>query len=249
MLSLFSRQKPEWRVGELSAAIGSAKSTVSRIAHTLESQGFLAKSKHHEGYRLGLSLWELGTQAIADLAEFPRRSLPHLDELVANINESAQAAILDELDVVYVQKIDAPRSLRPYIPLGARFPAYCTATGRALLAYQSPAIHDRVIARGLKAHTSRTITKGPEFKRALDRVRNQGYAVNKGEWRADIGGVAAPVFDATGRVVGAVGVTMPLASLPREVGNSSPVVRSVVACASELSRELGFITSSDHKRN
>jgi DNA-binding IclR family transcriptional regulator len=240
ILSLFSRDRPEWRVGELSAAIGTANSTVSRIAHTLESQGFLAKLKDKDGYRLGLRLWELGSQAIGDHSEFPQRSLRYLEALVSEVNESVHAAILDGIDVLYVQKVDAQRSIRAYIPLGGRFPPYCTATGKAILAFQSDAIVNSVIQAGLKPHTDRTITSAADLRQELARVRRRGYAMTRGEWRADVGGIGAPVYDRTGRVMGAIGTTMPLAHVISKDG-SSPIIRAVMNAAAALSQELGFI--------
>ena len=230
----------------MSAAIGSAKSTVSRIARTLELEGFLLRIPNKDGYRLGLKLWELGSQAILEHSEFGSRILPHLEELVGRVNESAQAAILDGQEVVYVQRVDALHSLRPFIPLGARFPAYCTATGKALLAFQLPAVVDAVVRAGLKAYTSKTITRGPDLRKELAGVGARGYAIAKGEWRADIGGIAAPVFDRNGRTVGAIGVTMPLTRFPRGPGSSH--ARAVIATAKKLSLLFGHTESAERSR-
>ena len=239
ILQLFSRERPEWRVGEIAKAIGTAKSTVSRIARTLEAEGFLVGRPDREGYRLGLRLWHLGSQAIADVSDFPRRALPHLEELVRRVQQSVQAVILDGTEVVYVQKVDAQHSLRTYTQLGTRFPSYCSATGKALLAFQPAEVAERVIRAGLKPYTERTVTKPALLRDELERVRKRGYAMNKGEWRADIGGIAAPVFDRTGGAIGAIGTTMPLTQYPRDA--SSPIIGAVVDAAQQLSSELGFL--------
>jgi DNA-binding IclR family transcriptional regulator len=245
MLGLFSREKLEWRVGEMSAAIGTAKSTVSRIARTLETEGFLVRATDREGYRLGLRVWELGSLAIGDQAEFPQLALRHLRDLAAKLHQSVQAVILDGADVVYVQQVDAMQSLRTYTPLGARFPAYCTATGKALLAYQAPDKIERAL-RSLKSYTERTVIKPELLRSELERVRKRGYALNKGEWRADIGGIAAPVYDRTGQVIGAIGVTMPLVQYPKDI--ASPASEAIVRAAEQLSRELGFVPPGNSGR-
>jgi DNA-binding IclR family transcriptional regulator len=225
-------------VGELAKAIGCAKSTVSRIARTLEREGFLLSRPGRDGYRLGLRLWYLGSSAISDASDFPRCALPHLEELVRRVQQSVQAVILDGTEVVYVQKVDAQHSLRTYTQLGARFPAYCSATGKALLAFQNEEVVQRVIRGGLKAYTDRTVTKPAWLRSELERIRKRGYAMNKGEWRADIGGIAAPVFDRTSKAIGAIGVTMPLTQYPRD--SSSEIIGAVVETAQSLSAELGF---------
>lgn len=238
ILCLFSRERPQWRVGEMAKAIGSAKSTVSRIARTLEREGFLVSRPDRDGYRLGLRLWYLGSSAISDVSDFPRCALPHLENLVRRVQQSVQAVILDGTEVVYVQKVDAQHSLRTYTQLGARFPSYCSATGKAMLAFQPDEVVERVIRAGLKPYTERTVTKPGWLRNELQRIRKRGYAMNKGEWRADIGGIAAPVFDRTGKAIGAIGITMPLTQYPRET--SSPIFADVVHTAQLLSAELGF---------
>ncbi|MFM9969544.1 MAG: IclR family transcriptional regulator [Burkholderiales bacterium] len=237
MLNLFSAQRPEWRVGEMSVAIGAAKSTISRIAHTLASEGYLVRSREKDGFRLGVRLWELGNLAIHDKSEFAQRALACLEDLVAVLGQSVQAAILDGIDVVYVQKVDASHSLRTYIPLGARFPTYCTATGKALLAFQAPAVIDRVVRAGLKSFTDKTPATAAALRAELEGVRKRGYAMARGEWRDDIGGVAAPVFDRTGQVIGAIGVTMPLTQFSRDA--RSPAALAVTRAAEELSVAFG----------
>lgn len=239
LLSLFTRERPEWGVSEMSVAIGAAKSTVSRIARTLESQGFLMRAPDSERFRLGLKLWEIGVQAIGERADLPRMARHHLQDIVTEAGESAQAVVLDGTEAVYVEKVEAPRSIRTWCMIGQRFPLHCTATGKALLAFQPESFISKVLAAKLRAATPRTITDPDALRQELQAVRTRGFALNKAEWRDDIGGVAAPVFDRYGDVVGALGVTMPLSRFPREI--ASPVSAIVVAAARRLSRELGHM--------
>jgi IclR family transcriptional regulator, KDG regulon repressor len=241
LLSLFSAERREWGVTELSVALGVAKSTVSRIAHTLEKEGFLTRSANGERFRLGIRLWELGCVALDENSGFQEKSRGCLEALVAASGESAQAAILDRLEVVYVDKVDAPQSLRPYTSLGARFPTHCTATGRALLAYAPDSELTGLIKKGLRRYTERTVSDGSKLRAELARIRSQGYAVNRGEWRADIGGIAAPVRDRSRAVVGAIGVTIPLTRFPK---NSSLMIKQVVKAAETLSIQLGWLAGS-----
>jgi len=239
ILNLFSAEQTVWRVGEISVALGIAKSTASRIARTLEEEGFLRRLQHRDGYRLGIHLWELGSCAIVDSADLPRQALPYLEELVTQFNHGAQCVILDGTDVIYVQKVDAQSSLRPYMPLGARFPTHCTATGKALLAFLSDEKIDQILAQGLRRHTDRTITDPAMLRPVLQTVRSKGFAKNFGEWRPDIGGIAAPIFGRTGMAVGAIGITIPIAHFPDERDTSIPA--AVIRSAQRLSQDLGHI--------
>jgi DNA-binding IclR family transcriptional regulator len=244
LLSLFRSERAEWGVTEISVALKVAKSTVSRIAHTLEAEGFLTRSANRERFRLGIRLWELGCVALDENSGFQEKARACLEALVAASDESAQAAILDRLEVVYVDKVDAPQSLRPYTCLGARFPAHCTATGRALLAFAPDREVSTLIKKGLRRYTERTVVEGAKLRAELARIRSQGYAVNRGEWRSDIGGIAAPVSDRTGVVIGAIGITVPLSRFPK---NPSLIIKQVVKAAGSLSRQLGWLPGLERK--
>ena len=243
LLTLFTRERPEWGVGEMSVALGSAKSTASRIARTLESEGFLVRSRNSPRYRLGLTLWELGCQAVGENMEFPRHAHPYLEEIVTSVNESAHAVILDDGEALHVEKVDAGRSIQTFTTLGARYPVHCTATGKSMLAFQSEERIEAVLSSQLARYTERTITDSAKLRQNLAQARARGFAMAKGEWRLDIGGIAAPVRDRTGNVFGALGVTMPLIRYPKKVLSR---VADVLLCATEhLSREFGFVPESD----
>lgn len=248
ILSLFTPDHPEWGVSELSLELGIAKSTVSRIARTLEVEGFLARTPESDRFQLGLKLWELGSQAIAQRADFPRHARPYLSEIVDEVNESAQAVILDGIEAVYVETADSLRSIRTYANIGHRFPLTCTGTGKALLAFQTDSFIAKVLSQKLKAYTGRTVTDRSVLMNELQRIRKRGYALNKGEWREDIGGIAAPIFDHSGAVIGAIGITMPLHRFPKEV--ASKTSDTVLRAAQRLSQEMGFLPRHDdmHRR-
>jgi len=121
-------------------------------------------------------------------------------------------------------------------------PALCVATGKALLAYQPPELLADLVRGSLPRYTPRTITDPARVMRVLARVPRDGYAVNLGEYRLDVGGVAAPINDHTGCVVGAVGVTAPISRLPR--ARVKALVPLVVRAASEISERLGHLGES-----
>lgn len=246
LLKLFTRESPEWGVGEMSVAIGSAKSTVSRIARTLETEGFLRRGSDGVRYRLGLALWDLGCQAVGDGVDFQRRVRPCLEEIVAAVGESAHAVILDGREALHVEKVDCGRGVQVITTFGDRYPLHSTATGKCLLAFQPEHEIEAILHDKLVRFTERTITDPAKMRRELKRVRSRGVATSKGEWRADIGSIAAPVHDRTGHVIGAATVTMPITRYSKQA--RAEITDVLLEATRRLSREFGYVPASQNKK-
>ena len=130
--------------------------------------------------------------------------------LLDDIRETVHLSVLDGEQVMCIDKLDSPEPVRAYSEIGRRAPAYCIATGKVLLAWRElyqPSLH--LVNSKREAFTAATITNVAEMVKKLARIRSQGYAVNRGEWRARVWGVAAPITDGTGRVMAAIGVSGP----------------------------------------
>ena len=164
-------------------------------------------------------------------------ALPYLVTLADATSEAINLAIFDQDEVLYLHRIDSPMPVRAYAPLGNRAPAYCTSTGRAMLAYGSDEVIKRVSAR-IKRHTDRTIASSRELMSELRKVRQAGYAINRGEWRDSVHGVAAPIWDRNGLVTAAVGLTGPAERMSsRRLGQ---LAKAAVKTAAAISAALGY---------
>jgi len=244
ILKCFSPEAQQRGVTELAGRFNLAKSTVSRIVHSLEMEGFLCRVPGSGKYQLGLVLWGLGNLAFERSKELVQVARPYLEELVTRTKESAQTVILDGIECVRLDKIEAPRAVRAYMSVGGRFPAQVSASGQVLLAHQPESIVSALIKRGLRAYTPRTITNGDELRRQLRQIRKQGYAVNEGQYRDDVGGFGAPVRDTTGMVIGALGISIPMSRFPtRNV--SRDVIQLLTDTTARLSREMGYMGPTD----
>ena len=241
LLQLFTSERPEWGVGELSKALGVAKSTGSRIAKTLESEGFLVRGGNASRYRLGFTLWQLGRHVVAERNDFRERARPYLNEIVGSVKESAHAVVLDDAEVLYVEKVLAKRALQTLTGLGGRYPWHCSSTGRAIVAFQPQTRVEAVLRNRLAPYTSFSNTSPARLRQDLDHVRERGFAIVKGEWRTDIGGIAAPVRDYSGEAFGALGVTIPLNRYPNDPG---AMASAIVKAANRLSRDFGFVDTA-----
>jgi DNA-binding IclR family transcriptional regulator len=218
-------------VTEAANAVGLQKSNAHRLLRSLAELGYVRQDTDSGRYELTLKVWELGSRVIARL-DIATEATPTMRKLAAATKETVHLSVFDGDDVVYVHKIDSPHPVRAYSAIGGRAPAHCVATGKALLAFQPPDVVD--VTKVRRQFTEATITDPLDLRRELDRIRRQGHAVNKGEWREGVFGVAAPILDASGRAVAAIGLSGPRERFrPAAIKAFTPLV---MAAARDLSR-------------
>jgi IclR family transcriptional regulator, KDG regulon repressor len=219
----------------LAEQVGLTKSNTHRTLQTLAHAGYATRDEVTGNYRSTFKLFELGAKQMAQIdvrqfAAVPMRALMELAQ------ETVHLSILDGGSVVYVDKIESAQPVRAYSVLGGHAPAYCVATGKILLAHQSQDFIARNLTE-LTAFTKSTITDLPALKAELARAMSNGYAVNRGEWRESVGGVAAPIFDAFGATVAAIGISGPLERLSAK--RMKELAPSVQEAALRISRAMG----------
>jgi len=221
-------------VTELALATHLQKSNVHRILSTLRFMGYV-RSNADSTYEPTLRTWELG-QRIHARMDIPAAARPHMRRLVQETDETSHLAVFDGHEVVYVETIETANPVRAHTPLGGRAPAYCTASGKALLSGQLPSVVKEV-ARLSVQHTASTIRRHDDLVQVIQQVRDRGYATNIGEFRPNVAGVAAPVMNRRGEVVAAVGIAGPLDRLkPARIRQFAPVV---IGVARDISAAIG----------
>lgn len=204
-------------------ALAMERTGAYRILRTLEHHGFVARVGSNGEYRLGVRLWELGIRVFGE-RDLVSQTGEFADALLNATEETVHVCIYDAGSVVYVVKRDGTAAIGSYTRLGGRAPAYCVATGKALLAYQDASEVERVIAAGLKKYTGRTIVSEEALRLELQSVRRNGYAVNLGEWRGEVGGVAAPILGRNGRASAAIGLSGPVDRFTARIREYSQLV-------------------------
>lgn len=236
LLKCFSAEEPQLGVSELARRLGVAKSTAHRLAATLVAEGFLEQNAADGRYRLGLALFGLGT-LVRRRMSVSNEALPHLHALRDRSDETVHLAVLDGADIVYLFNLESQQAIRMRSYLGVRKPAFCTGEGRALLAFAPPEALARVLRAPMPARTPATRTSREALAQALAAVRRAGHAIDDEESELGMRGVAAPVFDAGGAAVAAVGLAGPVQRLTRK--RLREVVPLVVAAAQAISQRLG----------
>lgn len=195
---------------ELASRTGLPRQSAYRVAATLVACDWVALDQSTNTYRLTRRLWSLGARSEAG-SDLLARWGPIVREL-ATTGETVHLAVYERGEVIYVDKAEGDNPIRAYTQLGGRAPAHCVATGKVLLAYAALAERERVLAGPLIKPTRRTISDRKRLEQQLAQVVVDGYAVNVGEWRDDVGGVAVPIRSAEG-VVAALGFSAPLVRL------------------------------------
>jgi len=233
VLELLVQAEAPVSVTNLAKLSGLRKSNVHRLLTTLVSLGYVRRGEASL-YEPTLRVWEAGQRVYGRLG-IASVARPHLRRLVEQTGESAHLAIFDRTEIVYLDRVETANPVRAYTVIGGRAPAYCTASGKALLAWQSPDTV-RAVALTIRRLTPATIADHDGLARELATVRTLGYAINTGEFRDNVAGLAAPVRLGQGEAIAAVGISGPLDRLrPRKIKTLAP---AVVSAANAIARAM-----------
>ncbi|AGI86968.1 IclR family transcriptional regulator [Streptomyces albidoflavus] len=218
-------------LSELSASSGLPLPTIHRLMRTLVACGYVRQQPNRR-YALGPRLIRLGESASRLLGTWAR---PHLARLVEATGETANMALLDGDEVVYVAQVPSKHSMRMFTEVGRRVLPHSTGVGKALLAGTPPEEVRALLARtGMPAATPKTLTTPDAFLGALDEVRRLGYAVDDNEQEVGVRCLAVPVPDSP--TAAALSISGPAGRVTEEaVATIVPVLQQVAA---ELSAEL-----------
>lgn len=197
-------------VGELTKLFGLPKSTVQRTLLTLNEAGWLRASR---GDR---TRWEIGARVLAvrpaalqgsNLLAAARDPMLRLRKTV---NETIHLSVPDGLQcMVVVDRIDCDRPVRTYHEIGDTSPLHATATGRAILAHLPPSEVDEIIAGKLERYSDSTLTDPDELRADLERIRRDGYALNRNQYRPDVCAIAAPIMANDSTPIATIAISMP----------------------------------------
>lgn len=243
ILKSFSTLHPVRRVSDLAIELGVSKSTVSRIISTLVAEEFLAPDTDTAGYRLGYSVLTLGG-ALANTNEIYREVAPVLNDIVLQTGESAHVAVLENNDVIYLNKNTGPYYADIMTQVGSHNPAHATSSGKVLLSETDQSVVNRIFENGVKAFTEHTILNPIKFNKELEKVRKNGYALSIEEIHKENYSIAVPVRNSQGVIVCAIVVVGPLSRINK--GKMEQFIKILKAAAFEASERLGYDDGDSH---
>ncbi len=233
---LVSKGSAGLSLSEVSSSLQVSKSTAHRYLTTLEELE-VVKRDDRDYFGLGPKLIELAA-AFLNNHDLRNESVPFLERLSAQTQETVHLAVPFGNDVVYIAKVESPHSVRMASHIGARNPMHCTSLGKAILAHYPSDRVERSIHEGLPGRTPHTLTSPEALRAELERVRGQGFAIDDQENEVGVRCAGAPIFDYTGKVIGAISVSGPASRLTKQQCiEFGPLVRDA---ALNVSRRMGY---------
>ena len=230
-------KKKEFDLVELTRRLDYPKATVHRILLTLKSLGYVKQNEGNRQYGATIKLFQLGHLVLLNNDLFTTAQ-PIIEELSQDTSESVFVLVRDGLDVVVSAKATGRYSLRQDEQIGFRYKSYNSASGRAILANLKPDERKILFHRHrIKQYTTNSPKSYRQLKPELEKIFNQGYAIEHEEYGIGISCVAAPIFNHSGYVNAALTITGPTARIKPNVNELIPKVRKA---SDKISSELGF---------
>ena len=216
-------------LSQLSAESGLPLPTIHRLVRTLVDLGYLRQEPSRQ-YLLGPRLIRLGESSSRLLGVWAR---PHLTRLVDELGESANFAMLDGIQIVYVAQVPSRHSMRMFTEVGRRVLPHCTAVGKAIMAEMPPDDVRRILDQtGMPSSTEHTITDPDLFLKQLAWCAEHGYALDEEEQEIGVRCVAVAVPDVSSRL--AISVSGPAGRM------SEQLVERAVPLLQEAGRQLSL---------
>lgn len=221
---------------DIAIQCGISKSNAHRLLGTLEACGYVKRSQDSRNYELTLRLWEMG-QRVFSQVDIRSVAISYLRALAAETGETVHLSVLDNNQTLYIDKVDSTHAVRTYVNIGDRSPAYCSATGKAMLAY-APDEVVRAVGETIQRFTPQTVASTDALRRQLADIREQGYSETCGEWREGVLGFGRAIRTPSGRVVAAIGVAGPEERVRQNDVNK--FISALIRTADSIQDALGF---------
>ena len=244
VLRHFSADQCVLTAAGIARAMDIPRSTVFRLAHTLEHLGLLERVDDGHTFRLGIGVLTLGFEYLGslDMNEIAR---PRLEKLRDLTGLATHLVVRDGRDVVIILKLPGRGAFSGGLTVGSRLPAHATVLGRVMLAdLDGPALGELYDHHPLERYSTQTPTTVGELETILAGDRRRGYAVSRSFFESGVSAAAAPVRDASGRVVGAINATVFTAE-----DVSEELIARVMSAAEDISRALGGKPGLDRAAN
>ena len=230
-------QKPA-TLDELTATASVHKTTVMRLLHTMEEKRFVVRDEAHR-FRLGSKFFELSSKAL-EQRDIRAVAHPHLSELNARTGHTVHLAAFEGSEVVYIDKFESRHPVRMYSRVGLTAALHSAAVAKVLLA-DMPRSRQERIAEGLDyvKLTQNTLSTPEQLLAELEQVKEQGWAHDNVDHQSFVHSIAAPVRDASGRVIAAASVSVPAALLG--YNDLLKLLPDLITGTEAISEDLGWV--------
>ena len=234
ILLCFSRQTPELTLTQISERTGLNKSTAHRLLATLEKKRFIDRNPVTGAYRLGIYLFQMAYLTV-EYHDLRRLAGPFLKRLCEQHRETITLAELDGADLIYLDVIESPQRVKLAAATGQRLPAFCTASGKAILAFSPNRLVESIMDSGMPQYTPSTLTSPEALQADLALTRERGFAISEQEFEEGINAVAAPILNNSNQARASIAIAGPSYRLTRE--RMVEIGPSVLETAQEIASE------------
>jgi DNA-binding IclR family transcriptional regulator len=237
ILEQVARHREGIGLAELSKLVGLHNSTTFHLAKTMVSLGYIRQERETKRYRVGRPLFALAASALDEI-EMVNVATPIMEDLSRETGETSHFAVRMGDAVVVIARTSGPGAFQLTDRVGVVRPAHCTALGKIILAALRPDQLKRFLERvELAPSTKKSITDPAVLLREIAEIRRSAVAVDDGEFNPEVRCIAVPIYNFTGDVVGALGISGPIWRMSDQLMQSR--AKSVKAAASRLSGEFG----------
>src|ERR1700716_1839105 len=237
ILEEVARDREGIGLAELSKLVGLHNSTTFNLAKTMVSLGYMRQERDSKRYRVGRPLFALAASALDEI-EMVNLATPVLEDLSRETGESGHFAVRMGDSVVVIARTSGPGAFQLTDRVGVVRPAHCTALGKIILASLRPDQLKRFLERvELKPSTKKSITDPSALLREITEIRRDAIAFDDGEFNPEVRCIAVPVYNFTGDVIGALGISGPIWRMSDQVLKSR--AKLVQAAAQRLYAEFG----------
>jgi DNA-binding IclR family transcriptional regulator len=238
VLEVLAQAEEALGVTEIGNRISLHKSTVHRILHTLCHRGYVERVRDNERYQLGIKIVELGIRFFNDL-EIRKVASPVLNDLAKLLDEVVNLVLPDEGEVVYIDKAESSHVVSMHSKVGRRAPMHCTAVGKALLStLPEEEVRHILEIKGMTRYTPNTIVDPDALMVYLREIKASKISIEIEENEIGIICLGTPVFDYSGRAIGAISVSGPAERI-KEKGIER-IGQEMKKSGEEISAHMGF---------
>jgi IclR family acetate operon transcriptional repressor len=220
---------------DLSLKVGVPTSTVHRILITLEKHGFVVISEDTNEWSIGIEAFRVGN-AYLDRTNLIEASRKAMRELMEATGETANLAIADGGDVVFISQVESHNPIRAFFRAGTRGHMHASGIGKALLASMVRREVEKILhSKGCPEFTAKTITSPAELFRDLEITRERGWAFDDEERYDGMRCIASCIYNAFGEAVAGISVSGPTVRFPdHSLQMIGPKVNAVARQVTEL---------------
>ena len=241
LLELLAKESSPVSLSEMSQKAGLKVTTAHRLLTTLMNKAFVEQDENTLKYQLGIKTFEIGNAALLvnDLRSIAR---PFLKQLLENVNETINLAILEDTEVIYIDQLESTNIVivKMFARVGSRGPAYCTGTGKVLLSELSnDELRKRFAAVNFVKFTENTLADIEQLIKVLTKIRYDGYALDFSERDPGVTCVAVPVKNFDGHIQAAISVSAPAQRMLPECINQE-ILPMLLNVSHQISLKLGY---------